>query len=121
MEKNPAPIPFNKPFIAGRELYHISQAVLSGHLAGNGIFTRKCQEYLEARHGCRKALMTASCTGALEMAAILCGIEPGDEVILPSFTFVSTANAFHLRGAKLIFADIRPDTLNLDPAAVEEK
>lgn len=119
MEKNPSPIPFNKPFIAGRELYHISQAVLSGHLAGNGIFTRKCQEYLEARHGCRKALMTASCTGALEMAAILCGIEPGDEVILPSFTFVSTANAFHLRGARLVFADIRPDTLNLDPAAVE--
>lgn len=122
MENQPlAPIPFNKPFIAGKELYNISQAVLSGHLAGNGIFTRKCQEYLEARHGCRKALMTASCTGALEMAAILCGIEPGDEVVLPSYTFVSTANAFHLRGAKLIFADILPDTLNLDPVSVGER
>ncbi|MDB5049472.1 MAG: dTDP-4-amino-4,6-dideoxygalactose transaminase [Fibrobacteres bacterium] len=117
----PAPIPFNKPFIAGRELYHISQAVLSGHLAGNGIFTRKCQEFLETTYGCGKALMTSSCTGALEMAAILCDLEPGDEVILPSYTFVSTANAFHLRGAKLVFADITPDTLNLDPTGVEER
>ncbi len=123
METNPsasalALIPFNKPFIAGRELYFISQAVLSGHLAGNGTFTRKCQNFLETEYGCGKALMTSSCTGALEMAAILCDLEPGDEVILPSYTFVSTANAFHLRGAKLIFADIRPDTLNIDPADV---
>jgi dTDP-4-amino-4,6-dideoxygalactose transaminase len=121
MDKNLPPIPFNKPFIAGRELYHISQAVLSGHLAGNGIFTRKCQDWLQTRQGCGKALMTSSCTGALEMAAILCDLEPGDEVILPSFTFVSTANAFHLRGARLVFADIRPDTLNLDAADVESK
>jgi dTDP-4-amino-4,6-dideoxygalactose transaminase len=116
--EKPAPIPFNKPFIAGRELYHISQAVLSGHLAGNGTFTRKCQAFLETRYGVGKALMTASCTGALEMAAILCGLEPGDEVIMPSYTFVSTANAFHLRGARPVFADIRPDTLNLDPRDV---
>jgi dTDP-4-amino-4,6-dideoxygalactose transaminase len=115
------PIPFNKPFIAGRELYHISQAVLSGHLAGNGAFSKKCQEFLETRYGVGKALMTASCTGALEMAAILCGVEPGDEVILPSYTFVSTANAFHLRGARLVFADIRPDTLNLDPTDVSTR
>lgn len=118
---DPQPIPFNKPFIAGRELYHISQAVLSGHLAGNGAFTRKCQEFLETHYGCLKALMTSSCTGALEMAAILSGVGPGDEVILPSYTFVSTANAFHLRGARLIFADIRPDTLNLDPVSVEAR
>lgn len=115
------PIPFNKPFIAGRELYHISHAVLSGRLAGNGIYTRRCQEWLESRHGCRKVLMTASCTGALEMAAILSGIGPGDEVILPSYTFVSTANAFHLRGARLVFADISPDTLNLDPGSAAER
>jgi dTDP-4-amino-4,6-dideoxygalactose transaminase len=114
-------IPFNKPFIAGKELYNISQAVLSGHLAGNGAFTRKCQEFLETRYGCGKALMTSSCTGALEMAAILSGIEPGDEVILPSYTFVSTANAFHLRGARLIFADIEPETLNLSLKAVTER
>ncbi len=114
-------IPFNKPFIAGKELYNISQAVLSGHLAGNGAFTRKCQEFLETRYGCGKALMTASCTGALEMAAILCDLEPDDEVILPSYTFVSTANAFHLRRARLIFADIEPDTLNLSLSAVRER
>ncbi len=117
----PAPIPFNKPFIAGKELYNISQAVLSGHLAGNGVFTKKCQAWLETQTGCAKALMTASCTGALEMAAILSGVGPGDEVIIPSFTFVSTANAFHLRGAKLVFADIAPDTLNIDPASVAER
>lgn len=121
MEGHPDPIPFNRPFIAGRELYHIAQAVLSGHLAGNGEFTRKCQAWLEAQAGCGKALLTASCTGALEMAAILCGVEPGDEVILPSYTFVSTANAFHLRGARLIFADILPDTFNLDPVSVRER
>jgi len=121
MERPPEPIPFNRPFIAGRELYHIAQAVLSGHLAGNGEFTRKCQGWLEAQAGCGKALLTASCTGALEMAAILCGVEPGDEVILPSYTFVSTANAFHLRGARLIFADIRPDTFNLDPVSARER
>ena len=121
MEAAPEPIPFNRPFIAGRELYHISQAVLSGQLAGNGDFTRKCQTWLEAHAGCGKALLTASCTGALEMAAILCGLQPDDEVILPSFTFVSTANAFHMRGARLVFADISPDTLNLDPASVRER
>ena len=114
-------IPFNRPFIAGKELHYISQAVLSGHLAGNGVFTKQCQKWLEAQATCKKALLTSSCTGALEMAAILSQIQPGDEVILPSYTFVSTANAFYLRGAKLIFADITADTLNLDPKSVEEK
>ena len=112
-------IPFNKPFIVGNEIQNISKAVLSGQLAGNGAFTKKCQEFLETRYDVGKALMTASCTGALEMAAILCEIGPGDEVILPSYTFVSTANAFHLRGAKLIFADIEPDTLNLSLRSTE--
>src|SRR5206468_2564875 len=89
------------------------------HLAGNGRFTARCQAWLEERLGCRRALLTHSCTGALEMAAILAGVGAGDEVILPSFTFVSTANAFVLRGATPVFVDIRPDTLNLDERLVE--
>ncbi|HOS97586.1 MAG TPA: dTDP-4-amino-4,6-dideoxygalactose transaminase [Deltaproteobacteria bacterium] len=114
------PIPFNKPFIAGKELYNIAQAVLKGHLAGDGHYTRLCHRWLEERLGCRKALLTHSCTAALEMAALLAGIGPGDEVIVPSFTFVSTANAFVLRGGVPVFIDIRPDTLNMDETLIEE-
>ena len=112
-------IPFNQPFIIGKELYYISQAVLNGHLAGNGMFTHKCQELIESTYGGAKVLLTTSCTSALEMAAILCNVNPGDEVILPSFTFVSTANAFVLRGARPVFVDIRSDTLNMDEELIE--
>jgi len=108
-------IPFNKPFIVGKELFYIAQAVIENrHTAGNGPFTKKCQTWLEDRLGCPKALLTHSCTASLEMAALLADIGPGDEVILPSFTFVSTANAFVLRGAIPVFVDIRSDTLNID-------
>jgi dTDP-4-amino-4,6-dideoxygalactose transaminase len=112
-------IPFNKPFIAGKELYYISQAVLHGHLSGDGPFTQKCHQWLESRLNCKRALLTHSCTAALEMAAILCDVKPGDEVIMPSFTFVSTANAFVLRGAVPVFVDIREDTLNIDETLIE--
>jgi dTDP-4-amino-4,6-dideoxygalactose transaminase len=112
-------IPFNKPFIVGKELYYISQSVLSGKIAGDGLFTEKCHQLMERMFGVKKILLTHSCTAALEMAAILCEVGPGDEIILPSFTFVSTANAFHLRGARLVFVDIRSDTLNLDEKEVE--
>jgi dTDP-4-amino-4,6-dideoxygalactose transaminase len=108
-------IPFNNPFIVGKELYYIAQAVMKEqHLAGDGAFTKRCQDWLETRLGCARALLTHSCTAALEMAALLCDIGPGDEVILPSFTFVSTANAFVLRGGIPVFIDIRPDTLNMN-------
>jgi dTDP-4-amino-4,6-dideoxygalactose transaminase len=107
-------IPFNKPFIAGKELYYIAQAVVNLHLSGDGEFTKRCHQWLEERLGCHDALLTHSCTAALEMAAILCNINPGDEVIMPSFTFVSTANAFVLRGGVPVFVDIRPDTLNIN-------
>ena len=107
-------IPYNKPFLAGKELYYIAQSVLGGHTAGDGIFTQKCNRLMEERFSARKVLLTHSCTAALEMAALLLNVGPGDEIILPSYTFVSTANAFYLRGAKLVFVDIRPDTLNLD-------
>ena len=107
-------IPFNKPFLTGRELEYIEQAHANGHLSGDGAFTKRCHAWLETTTGCRKALLTHSCTGALEMAALLLDLQPGDEVIMPSFTFVSTANAFVLRGAVPVFVDIRPDTLNLD-------
>jgi dTDP-4-amino-4,6-dideoxygalactose transaminase len=107
-------IPFNKPFIVGKELYYIAQSVLSGKIAGDGIYTKKCHQLLEEVLNAKKVLLTHSCTAALEMAALLCDIKDGDEVILPSFTFVSTANAFYLRGAKLKFIDIHPDTLNMD-------
>lgn len=113
-------IPFNKPFVAGKELYYISQAVMEGHLSGNGPFTKQCQKWLEGRLGCNKVLLTHSCTAALEMAAILCDVKEGDEIIMPSFTFVSTANAFVLRGAKVVFVDIKQDTLNLDERLIEE-
>ncbi len=113
-------IPFNRPFIVGKELYYIAQSVLSGKIAGDGLFTKKCHTLLENTFGAKKVLLTHSCTAALEMAAMLCEIEKGDEVILPSFTFVSTANAFYLRGAKLVFTDIRSDTLNMDETLIEQ-
>lgn len=106
--------PFNKPFIAGKELYYIAQAVSSGAISGDGMFTRRCHQWLEQELGCKRALLTHSCTAALEMAAILCDIGPGDEVILPSYTFVSTANAFAMRGARLVFVDVREDSFNID-------
>lgn len=112
-------IPFNKPFIIGREMSLIADAVAQGHLSGDGIYTKLCHHWLEEKLGCHKALLTHSCTGALEMAAILCDIKPGDEIILPSYTFVSTANAFALRGGVPVFVDIRPDTLNLDEGLIE--
>lgn len=112
-------IPFGKPFIVGKELFYIAQAVMNGSISGDGQFTRRCQQWLESHLHCKKALLTQSCTAALEMAAILANVGPGDEVIMPSFTFVSTANAFVLRGATPVFVDIRPDTLNLDEVAVK--
>lgn len=102
-----------------KELNYIKDAYKNGHLSGNGPFTKKCHLWLEQNIGCRKALLTHSCTAALEMAAILADIKPGDEVIMPSYTFVSTANAFVLRGAILVFVDIRPDTLNIDENKIE--
>lgn len=112
-------IPFNKPYMTGKELWNIAQAHANGHLAGDGNFTKRCSRWLEARTGASKALLTHSCTAALEMAALLADIEPGDEVIMPSYTFVSTANAFVLRGAVPVFVDIRPDTLNIDETLIE--
>lgn len=116
----PISIPFNKPFIAGKELFYIAQAVTFGNLAGDGPFTKRCAETLEQRFDIRKVLMTPSCTASLEMAAMLCGLGPGDEVILPSYTFVSTANAVARLGAKPVFVDIRPDTLNIDETLIED-
>jgi dTDP-4-amino-4,6-dideoxygalactose transaminase len=112
-------VPFNKPHMTGRELSYIAQAHFEGVLAGDGRFTKECQEELQRRTGSRKVLLTHSCTAALEMAALLLDIQPGDEVIMPSYTFVSTANAFVLRGAVPVFVDIRPDTLNLDERLIE--
>lgn len=113
-------IPFNKPFIVGKELFYIAQAVIENRqIAGDGPFTKKCQTWLEENLGCRKALLTHSCTAALEMATMLCDISPGDEIIMPSYTFVSTANAFVLRGGVPVFVDIRPDTLNIDETRIE--
>jgi len=112
-------IPFNKPYMTGRELWYIAQAHTNGHLAGDGMFTKKCHAWLETRTGALKALLTHSCTAALEMAAILADIGPGDEVIMPSFTFVSTANAFVLRGGVPVFVDIRPETHNIDETKIE--
>jgi dTDP-4-amino-4,6-dideoxygalactose transaminase len=112
-------IPFNKPFIIGKEIEYITQAVALGHLSGDGPFTKKCHAWMEEKYGAKKVLLTHSCTAALEMAALLVDIQPGDEVIMPSYTFVSTANAFALRGAALRFVDIRPDTLNIDETKIE--
>jgi dTDP-4-amino-4,6-dideoxygalactose transaminase len=112
-------IPFNRPCIAGNEYKYIAQAIANGHASGDGPYTRKCHELLEKELGVPRVLLTTSCTHALEMAALLLDCGPEDEVIVPSFTFVSTANAFALRGARLVFADIRPDTLNLDESRLE--
>ena len=112
-------IPFNKPFLTGRELEYLTSAHNSHHLSGDGSFTKKCHAWLEAYSGSGRALLTHSCTAALEMSAILAGIQPGDEVIMPSYTFVSTANAFVLRGGVPVFVDIRADTLNLDENLIE--
>src|SRR6266511_3104115 len=112
-------IPFNRPSLSGREHECLREVLAGNHLAGNGPFGGRCQKWLEERHQSRRAFLTHSCTGALEMAALVLDVRPGDEVILPSFTFVSTANAFVLRGAVPVFVDIRPDTLNLDESLVE--
>ena len=112
-------IPFNKPYMTGRELGYIAQAHINGHLAGDGMFTKKCHAWLESQTGTHKALLTHSCTASLDMAAMLADIQPGDEVIMPSYTFVSTANAFVLRGGVPVFVDIRPDTLNIDETLIE--
>jgi dTDP-4-amino-4,6-dideoxygalactose transaminase len=115
-----AKIPFNKPFIAGAELFHIARAVTLANLAGDGHFTEQCAHLLEQRFNIPKVLMTPSCTAALEMAAQLCELKPGDEVIMPSFTFVSTANAVVQQGARPVFVDIRRDTLNIDEQKIEQ-
>src|SRR5216684_4227988 len=112
-------VSFNKPFLTGRELEYIRQAHENMHLSGDGPFTKRCEAWLERTIGCARALLTHSCTGALEMAAILAGTGPGDEIIMPSFTFVSTANAFVLRGGVPVFVDVRPDTLNIDESKIE--
>ena len=112
-------IPFNKPFLSGNETKYIQEAVASGKISGDGIFSKKCHTFFEQKFGFKKCLLTTSCTDALELAALLIRIQPGDEVILPSFTFVSTANAFVLRGAKLIFVDSTAENPNMDVSAVE--
>lgn len=112
-------IPFNRPFIAGKELFFIAQAVTFGNMAGDGHFTKACCELMQKQFDIQKILMTPSCTAALEMCAMLCDLKEGDEVIMPSYTFVSTANAVVLRGAKPVFVDIRPDTLNIDENLIE--
>ncbi|MBC2732263.1 dTDP-4-amino-4,6-dideoxygalactose transaminase [Thiobacillus sp.] len=113
-------IPFNWPYMTGKELYYIAEAHFNGKLAGDGPFTKKCHKWLEEQTGTAKALLTHSCTAALEMTALLLDLKPGDEVIMPSYTFVSTANAFVLRGVVPVFVDIRPDTLNIDETRIEE-
>ena len=112
-------IPFNRPYLTGKEMDYLLEAHASGVLAGDGAFTKRCNAWLEGATGTAKALLTHSCTAALEMAALLFDIKPGDEIIMPSYTFVSTANAFVLRGGVPVFVDIRPDTLNLDEALLE--
>lgn len=113
-------IPFNKPYLHGRELVYIAEAVASGKISGDGVFTQRCHAFFEQRYGFRKALMTTSCTDALEMAALLLNIREGDEVIVPAFTFVSTANAFALRGARIVFADSEAHNPNIDATKLAE-
>lgn len=113
-------IPFNRPYLTGKELGYIVAAKQGNKLAGDGPYTKRCHAWLEERTGCAKALLTHSCTAALEMSALLLDIQPGDEIIMPSYTFVSTANAFVLRGAVPVFVDIREDTLNLDERLIEQ-
>lgn len=112
-------IPYNQPAVTGRELEYMARAVAAGHISGDGPFTKACHQHLEKLSGARRALLTTSCTHALEMCALLLNLGPGDEVICPPFTFVSTVNALVLRGAKPVFVDIRPDTLNLDETLIE--
>ena len=113
-------IPFNKPYLTGNETKYIEEAVRSGKISGNGIFTKRCQDYFEQRYGFKKCLLTTSCTDALEMAAILCNIQPGDEVIVPSYTFVSSALAFVRVGATIVFADSMADNPNIDANKLED-
>jgi dTDP-4-amino-4,6-dideoxygalactose transaminase len=119
MTNCPIRIPFSKPCLSGKELLYVAQAVINGHASGDGAYTKKCHAFLERELGVKRVLLTTSCTDALEMSALLLDIQPGDEVIVPSFTFVSTVNAFVLRGAIPVFADIRPDTLNIDERQIE--
>ncbi len=114
-----SPIPFNRPAVAGREMEYMQQALQAGHLSGDGAFTARCHAMLQTITGAPKVLLTTSCTHALEMAMILADVGPGDEVICPAFTFVSSVNAFVLRGAQPVFVDVRPDTLNIDERLVE--
>ena len=112
-------VPFNRASVVGNELAYVEQALANGHISGDGPFTQRCEELLEQSLGVPRALLTTSCTHALELAAILLDVEPGDEVVVPAFTFVSCANAVALRGARIVFADVRPDTLNLDEERLE--
>ncbi|WP_417516592.1 dTDP-4-amino-4,6-dideoxygalactose transaminase [Marinobacter sp.] len=113
-------IPFNRPPVTGNELPFIEEALKQAKLSGDGPFTERCQRWFERQLGCERAFMTPSCTHALEMAALLIDVKPGDEVIMPSYTFVSTANAFVLRGARIVFVDVRPDTMNIDETLIEQ-
>lgn len=113
-------IPFNRPPLTGNEQKHVLESINSTHISGDGPFTKRCHQWFEKKLRCPKTLLTSSCTHALEMSAILLDIQPGDEVIMPSYTFVSTANAFVLRGAKIVFVDIRPDTMNIDESKIEQ-
>ncbi len=113
-------IPFNRPFIAGKELHYIAQAVVQGQIAADGLYTKQCSRFLEQRFGSSRVLLTPSCTAALEMAALLCDLGPDDEVIMPSYTFVSTAAAIVRTGAHPVFVDVRSDTLNLDETKIED-
>ena len=112
-------ITFNKPYLTGKEIEYIQEAVYTGKISGDGIYTKKCHEYFEKTFGFKKCLLTTSCTDALEMCALLLNVEPGDEIIIPSFTFVSTANAFVLRGAKIVFADSSEENPNIDASLLE--
>ena len=112
-------IPFNKPYLSGKETEYIKEAVASGKISGDGIFTKKCHQFFQQRYRFAQTLLTTSCTDALEMAAILCDIQPDDEVIAPSYTFVSTVNAFVLRGARIVFSDSEKDTPNIDVSTIE--
>src|SRR5664279_2293594 len=112
-------IPFNRPYATGNELVYAAEAQRNYHLSGDGPFTKRCHQWIEQQTGCARALLTHSCTSALDLAALLLDLKAGDEVIMPSYTFVSTANAFVLRGAVPVFVDVRPDTLNLDESCIE--
>jgi dTDP-4-amino-4,6-dideoxygalactose transaminase len=112
-------IPFNKPYITGKEILYVAEAIANGKISGDGLFTKRCHSFFEQRYGFRKALLTTSCTAALEMAAILIDTGPGDEIIVPSYTFVSTVNAFVLRGAKIVFAESKNDNPNIDETLLE--